>query len=102
MIIEMTLLMPVFLFVIYMYIMAFLYYVDMGKQMSQVCESVYEYPAMDTEYQNGIQLRKQGGTLAGQYQEEERWANITITVRRNISDPVTNLRRWQVVTDAVR
>lgn len=104
-IIEMTLLMPVFLVVFYFYIMTFLYYVETGKQMNELAVMLYQENGESGEVLPGktetIQIYNQGGTWTGILQDRQKWTDITLVMKRDGSNPVRNLRRWQIVADTV-
>lgn len=101
-IVEFTLLMPFFLLCVYLYIMAFLYYIEAGKGMSRLAESIYDQREEDSiEGEEYLYISKRGGNREGTFRKENKWTVTEISMKRDISDPVRNLRRWQIIADTI-
>lgn len=102
-VVEMTLLMPVFLLCVFLYITAFLYYVETAKQMYFVSDALYQRTNLTTDNigEREAQVYKQGGTCIATAERSEKYANIKVEIRKDAGNPVQNLRRWQSIADAV-
>ena len=48
-----------------------------------------------------IYINKRGANREGTFRKENKWAVTEITMKKDISDPVRNLRRWQIIADTV-
>ena len=101
-IVEFTVLMPIFLICIYLYIMAFLYYMEAGKGMDRLSEAIYGQQEEAVVSGESIYINKRGANREGTFRKENKWAVTEITMKKDISDPVRNLRRWQIIADTVR
>ena len=100
-IVEFTVLMPIFLICIYLYIMAFLYYMEAAKGMDRLSEAIYGQQEESVVSVESIYINKRGANREGTFRKENKWAVTEITMKKDISDPVRNLRRWQIIADTV-
>lgn len=102
-VIEMTLLMPIILGVLYLYIGLFLFFVDSSKQMKNMTEALY-----CTEEENGEQgnicmvRQEQGSKLSVSVTDTTGMFNMDLELHRNDDSIVKNIRRWQLATDTIR
>ncbi len=103
MIIEVTILMPVFLLCVVLYIYAFLYYVKTAEQMAFVSEQLYvkEEFVPDSMRECSIQMYQQEGTDIATSQGRYRYTDIRVEMKKDAGNPIRNLRRWQGIADAV-
>lgn len=102
-VIELTMLMPVLLGCIYLYIMLFLFFVKSGKGMEELADCIYRIQTnSDRESEesgNGILVRTQGKVKTAKMEQQGNLFTIRIELRKDENNPVENLRRWQLVTD---
>lgn len=96
-VIELSLLMPFLLGVLYLYIMMFLLFIGSGRRMAEVAETIYA-DEEEVSAQN-ISLRKEGSMRIGTAEEDGKIFTIQIELRRDENDPVENIRRWQLIGD---
>lgn len=102
-VIEMSLLMPVFLGCIYLYIMLFLFFIEAGKRMDRMSDYIYtskeiKYEEKET-LSNNMQLRREGKIEIVRVEEQGKLFVLRLELRKGENDPAHNLRRWQLVTD---
>lgn len=95
-VIELSLLMPFLLGVIYLYIMMFLFFIGSAKRMEMVAEELYRER---TESVKEVTLRTEGEMRIGTVEQEERLFMIQVELRQDKNDPVKNIRRWQLIGD---
>lgn len=98
-VVEMTLLMPVFLLCVFLYITAFLYYVEAAEQMYLASAALYL--TTDDAGENEVFIYKRGGTSIATAERSERYADVKVELRKDAGNPIQNLRRWQSIADAV-
>lgn len=102
-IIEMTLLISVFMGVIFLYITFFLYLINSAGQMEQVAEYMYstneEEP--DTGKSVNIRIQKQGDIRTAWFEDTDSRFLIRTEYRRWVKNPVENIRRWQLAVSLV-
>ena len=102
-IIEMTLLISVFMGVIFLYITFFLYLINSAGQMEQAAEYLYsvneEEP--DSEKSANIWIQKQGDIRTVWFEETDSRFLIRTKYRRWVKNPVENIRRWQLAVSLV-
>lgn len=102
-VIEMTLLIPIFLGVLYFYILFFLFLIEYGKNMKVVVEYAYGIQMkyyienLDCEITTG----KQGDINVFWIEKSGAWFDICAEFRRDNNNPVDNIRRWQIAVDTV-
>lgn len=99
-IIEITLLIPVFLGCIFFFIMYFMFLINSGKQMSYMCEQLYDVKIAYLEENSGktqyCNIKKEGTVLKIYYKEQGKWFDYSLLFKRNGNDKVKNIRRWQL------
>lgn len=105
-IIEITLLIPVFLGCIYLYIMCFLFFTESAKKMEQLSECLYtsdrkEDKTIENQYKE-IQLRREGNMRCTWVEEQGKLFIFYLELRKDTNQPVENIRRWQLVTDTIQ
>lgn len=102
-IIEMTLLIPIFIGCIIMFIMLFLFLMDAGRKQYILCETLYSVDVTDGKADlpgtDLGSLKKEGTVLKIIYQEQGKGLQYHLSMRRNGNDPVKNIRRWQLAAD---
>lgn len=102
-VVEMTLLMPVFLLCVFLYITAFLYYVEAAEQMYLASAALYQESGLTTDNagEDEVSFYKRGGTSVATVERSERYADVKVELRKDAGNPIQNLRRWQSIADAV-
>lgn len=98
-IIEITLLIPVFLGCIYLYIMLFLFLVDSTREMSSLAENLYATEELKKE--NDVKINKKGKTKIISIDKTGKLFRLQLEMRKNDSDAIENIRRWQLVTGGI-
>lgn len=99
-IIEITLLVPVLFGCIYFFIMTMLFLIRQAQVMDIAADKAYE--SADNVAGGVVTECKQGSVRIVKYQEEMDGYNVLVEIKVDDSDPVRNLRRWQLVADTVR
>lgn len=101
--VEMTLLIPVILGVVYFSILFFLFMVKGSDCMEDLAECLYhtEETLGDNNGSNTISLQKQGNMKTVQIQEEGKLFKIQLELRGNGSNPVELVRRWQLAVNTI-
>lgn len=96
-VIEMTLWIPLFLGIFYLYIISFLYYIRMAKAMDTLAQTAYG------QQETMLQIRQEikGKTKQFVYEETDEMG-MKIWLCTDTNDPVENIRRWQLATDSIR
>lgn len=99
-VIEMTLLMPIILGCVFLYIMFFLFFIGNAKGMEEITNQIY---AVNVTQQNDIQhgIKKQSGMITAIYENHDKWFDISISMRRNGRDVLKSIRRWQLATSKI-
>ena len=105
--IELTLLMPVFLGCVFLYIMVFLFFIEIGSGMYQLSEYMYAKEGEESnifvnDLMEGVQIHVQGGTKIAEINREDTWFSLHLMLQKDDSNPVENLRRWQMIGNAVQ
>ncbi|MBD8973571.1 MAG: hypothetical protein EGQ63_06995 [Clostridiales bacterium] len=102
-VVEMTILMPVFLLCVFLYITAFLYYVEAAEQMYLASAALYQEYILTTDDAGAdeVSIYKRGGTSVATVERSERYADVKVELRKDAGNPIQNLRRWQSIADAV-
>lgn len=98
-IIEITLLIPVFLGCIYLYIMLFLFLIDSTKEMSNLAENLYT--TQDSKEENDKSVNKKGKTKSISVDKTGKLFHLQLEMKKNDSDAIENIRRWQLVTGGI-
>lgn len=100
-VVEMTLLIPVILGVVYFSVLFFLFMVKSSDSMEALAACLYhaEAPPGCNNEQNTISVYKQGNMKTVQMQEEGKLFNIQLELKGNSSNPVELVRRWQLAVD---
>lgn len=103
MIVEVTILMPVFLLCVVLYIYAFLYYVRIAEQTAFISEQLYTKGEVMTNNKQdcSVYIYQQGNTDVVTSQSQYRYTDIRVEMKKDAGNPVRNLRRWQSIADAV-
>jgi hypothetical protein len=98
-IIEISLLIPIFMGCIYLYIMLFLFFMESSKQMCTMSESIYSQECASM--QSGFSLKTEGKMQVIRVKETGKLFEIEMELRRDGSEPLENIRRWQLVTSGI-
>lgn len=95
--IEMTLLIPIILGVLYLYISFFVFFVDSARDMAVMVEVLY---IEDIESKT-ITIQKTGSKNSVYVYENSGKFNKKLELHRYSGSAVENIRRWQLATDTV-
>jgi hypothetical protein len=98
-VIEVSLLIPIFMGCIYLYIMLFIFFMESSKQMCVLSENIYAEESEDL--QGGFSLKKEGKMQMIQVKETGKLFEIELELRKDGSNPLENIRRWQLVTSGI-
>ncbi len=99
-IIEMTLLIPVLLGCVYFYIMLFLFLIETAEDMYIMAEYLYEPERTKEESVTGT-ICKNGNTEIIRIQNTGELFEIQAELRKDASDVIENIRRWQLATGGI-
>ena len=98
-VVEMTMLIPILLGCIYLYVMFFLYFVQSAGFMCQIAQLLYQdYPTVEENIRE-IRIEKEGSTKVGNVEVMDQLFEFRLQLRKDEKDPVKNLRRWQLAAD---
>ena len=101
-VIEMSLLMPILLGCIYLYIMLFLFLLESGKGMEYMVENIYEVGNTENDtsehFNDMVSERTEGNVKIYRIEEKGELFDLYLEMRRDENDAVENIRRWQLVT----
>ena len=102
-IIEMTLLISVFMGVIFFYITFFLFLINSAGQMEQTAEYLYcaNEERSDTGKPVNMRIQKQGDIETAWFEETDSRFLVHVKYKRWVKNPVENIRRWQLAVDLV-
>ena len=100
-IIEMTILIPIFLMIIYLYIIYFLGMVELGKNMDDMTELLYCEEEVQENAPEGLTVRKTGSMQVITKKQENQYADMQVTVQKKKDSAIKDIRRWQFVTDRI-
>lgn len=98
--IEMTLLMPVILGVIYLYISFFIFFVDSAVDMEDMAVELY----IQKEEKGNNEKKKMlsaGSKKSVYINEKSGLFNKSLELHRYSDSAVENIRRWQLATDTI-
>lgn len=99
MILEMTLLIPIVLVCMYLYVYLFLGLVRVSKAYGQAAGQLYAKEGSVTKGR-GI-IHKNGEMSIAAFKEDDTYLNIQVTLRKEDSDVLKNLRRWQLAAGGI-
>ncbi len=103
-IVEMTLLIPILLGIIYLYIMLFLFLVQSGKYMAAMADTLYSRNNSTREHTQNINLScSTQGTKESVFLHEGLGGfDIELEMHRKEDNAVKNIRRWKIAADTLR
>lgn len=105
-IVEMTLLIPILLGLLYMYISLFLFMIETGRDMNYLAETLYSVEKSTQESNNtnygNVKTYKQGSAYYITMRDVSGMFHIDLEMRRYGDFTVKNIRRWQLAIDTVR
>lgn len=108
-IVEMTMLIPIILGVIYLYITLLLFLVESAKHQGIMAEELYSLQtetSVDMEkkdFGNGQYTKSQQGNIISIFvRDEQNLFDIELELHRKGDSAVQNIRRWQLATDTLR
>jgi len=94
-VIEMTILMPIFLGCVFMYILFFLFFIGNSKGMDETVEQLYRVDVTQiSNLDKGV--NKQGEMLSASYHNNDKWFDVNIQINRNGRNVLKSIRRWQL------
>ena len=101
-VIEMTMMVPIILGCIYFYIMSMLFLIEHGKVADDLSYRFYSYSEENTENDDGDKkVILSGNTEVISYGEVFNNYELMIELKKEGSDVVKNLRRWQLIADTI-
>jgi hypothetical protein len=101
-VIEMTMMVPIILGCIYFYIMSMLFLIEHGKVADDLSYRLYSYSEENTENDDGDKkVILSGNTEVISYGEVFNNYELMIELKKEGSDVVKNLRRWQLIADTI-
>ena len=101
--IEMTLLVPVFLGIFYLYICLFLFMIESSRDMEQMVKALYSTEENDSSHTSEIvSVTKQGDTSYVAIKDSSGMFDMDLKFCCHQDLEVKNIRRWQFVFDTLR
>ncbi len=102
-IVEMTMLIPVYIGVIVLYINFFLYTIEYGFIMQGMLECLYkpETKSQILRERADVSTVRQGSTTIIRGMKTDRFYEINIELMGNEEDPADKIRRWQIAVGTV-
>lgn len=105
-IIEISLLIPICLVCVYLYVMLFLFLTGAAKNMERISEYSYRSDTADDKTEEkeskNLQVCREGKTQKVWMEEQDKLFVLHLELRKDMNDPVENIRRWQLVTSAIQ
>ena len=105
-IIEISMLIPICLTCIYLYVMLFLFFTKAAKNMEQISEYSYRSDTADGKIEEkepkNLQICREGKTQKVWMEEQDKLFVLHLELRRDMNDPAENIRRWQLVTSTIQ
>lgn len=102
-VIEMTLLMPIYLGIFYLYILFFLFLIECGFLMQCMLEYVYQVEMKYDVLENNadISITNHGNIRTVRTLKMDKGFQIQLELKGNTEDPAERIRRWQIAVDTV-
>ncbi len=102
-VIEATLLIPIFLGIVYFYIFFVLFEIESGNCLESMVEYKYNIKTKsDIEnVDTGIGIIDQGNTRIIQMKKTEQFFNVQLELKGYIGNPAEKIRRWQLAVSTI-
>ena len=102
-VIEATLLMPIFLGIIYFYILFILFAIETGNYMESMIEYRYESETKSDirNAETGMRIIEKGDTRMIRMEDTEKLFKIQLELKGYTGNPVEKLRRWQLAVSTI-
>lgn len=97
-VIEMTILIPVLLACVYLYLMVFIHFVNYGKVMADAAEALYGEEWAGGE-EGKIIVKREGKKKTVSVEEQDNRFTLSVELRKNENEPVKQIRRWQFAAE---
>ena len=102
-VVEFSLLVPIFVGLIYFYILLFLFLHQSGRKMDLMTQKMYqseqEREQKGESFSDGSKMQTEGEKEIWIVEEQEGLFDIRIEMRKDTNDPVKNIRRWKLLAD---
>lgn len=104
-VIEMTLLIPIIIGCVYLYIIIFMFFIRQSEMFDIVSEKIYDnsinMEEIYGEEKSAITKDQKGSISTYTNKEQDNWFEYRVELRHMNQDPIKNLRRWQLVRDSI-
>lgn len=102
-VIEVTLLIPVFLGIVYFYIFFVLFEIETGNCVESMIEYKYNIKTKSDikNAESGINIIDQGDTRIIQTEIIGQFFNVQLELKGNIGNPAEKIRRWQLAVSTI-
>ncbi len=105
-IIEMTLIIPILLGIVYLYLSLFLFLIHVSQNRNDMIETLYAIENVEQKENatTGLSIRKKknGNKISVYANAEFSPFEIELEFHRNEDSAVDNIRRWQLVANTIR
>lgn len=98
-IIEVTMLIPIYLGVFYLYIMIFLFLIECGFFLRGMLECMYDVETKSEIHE--IMVTQQGSTKVIKASKTNNIFPIYLELKGNAEDSADKVRRWQIAVDTI-
>ena len=101
--VEMTLLIPIIIGVLFLYIQLFLYYIQTAEAIGGMVSELYSSSEekAESKERKGVEIRKSGTALSISIKESKSGMDIEEKWSRYNDCVVENIRRWQFATETI-
>ncbi|MDO5154363.1 MAG: hypothetical protein Q4D51_00215 [Eubacteriales bacterium] len=99
-VIEMTLLIPIIMGCIYLYMMFFLFFIQTAKEVESISEQIYVVE-QNAKEKLPTKAKSNEKVMTVKQTIQNPLFQIEINMRKNQKDPLENIRRWQLVTSGI-
>lgn len=102
-IIETTMLIPVYIGVFYLYILLFLFHIEVGFLFQDMIEYIYptDIKCDIEEKEDDITITQQGNIKVVRMSNSNHIFQVQLILKGNIDDPIKKIRRWQIAIDTI-
>lgn len=102
-IIEITILIPIYLGVLYLYIISFLFLIESGFIFQSMLECIYNVETKSEIQQsnNGISEIQQGNLKIVRVSNTDKVFQIYLEIKGCADAPTEKIRRWQIAVDTI-
>lgn len=102
-IIEMTMMIPVYIGVFYLYILLFLFHIEVGFLFQDMIEYIYptDIKCDVQEKEDDVTITQQGNIKVVRMSNSNHIFQVQLVLKGNIDDPIEKIRRWQIAIDTI-